>query len=150
MYEYVYISADPGRQQGGARQGREVVNNNSNNNNNNNNNNNTGFRGYVRQFSGAILVLLRPCVPWCFPVRQPLFEPCPAATAEAAQPAAAVAGKYSPNLHFLPVSEVTLGTFLAQFWCFSVLPCHGVFLSGSRFSSRARQLQQKQHNQQPP
>ena len=36
------------------------------------------------------------------------------------------------NRHFLSVSEVTLGTFWAQFSCFSVLPCHGVFLSGSR------------------
>ena len=54
----------------------------------------------------------------------------------AARAAAAVAGKCRQNLHFLAVSEVTLGSFWAQFWCFSVLPCHGVFLSGSRFSSR--------------
>ena len=49
--------------------------------------------GYVRSFFGAILNLLRPSVPWCFPVRQPLVEPCPAATAEAAGATAAVAGK---------------------------------------------------------
>ena len=83
-------------------------------------------KGYVRHFFGAILNLLRPSVPWCFPVRQPLVEPCPAATAEAAgataavagkssQPLPVVAGKCSQNLHFLPVSKVTLGTFLAQF-----------------------------------
>ena len=60
-------------------------------------------------------------MPWCFPVRQPLVEACPAATAEAAgataavagkssQPLPVVAGKCSQTLHFLPVSEVTLGT----------------------------------------
>ena len=69
-------------------------------------------------------MLLRPSVPWCFPVREPLVEPCPAATAAGAtaagagkrsQPLPVVAGKCSQNLHFLPVSEVTLGSFLAQF-----------------------------------
>ena len=100
-----------------------------------------GFRSYVREFLGAIFMLFRPSVPWCFPVREPLFEPCRAATVEAAGATAAVVGKSSQNRHFLSVSEVTLGTFWAQFSCFSVLPCHGVFLSGSRFSSRAGQPQ---------
>ena len=43
---------------------------------------------------------------------------------------------------FLWVSEVTLGSFWSQFWCFSVLHCHGVFPSGgcllNRRSSRSR------------
>ena len=57
--------------------------------------------GYVRYFFGAILNLLRPSVPWCFPVRQPLVEPCRAATAEAAGATAAVAGKSSQPLPVL-------------------------------------------------
>ena len=36
-----------------------------------------GFRSYVRDFLGAIFMLFRPSVPWCFPVRQPFFEPHP-------------------------------------------------------------------------
>ena len=28
-----------------------------------------GFRSYVRHFRGAILGLLRPSLPWCFPIR---------------------------------------------------------------------------------
>ena len=30
-----------------------------------------GFRSYVRHFRGAILGLLRPSLPWCFPIRGP-------------------------------------------------------------------------------
>ena len=37
--------------------------------------------------------------------------------------------KKQPNSSFLWVSEVTLGIFGVQFWGFSVLHCHGVFLS---------------------
>ena len=33
-----------------------------------------GFRSYVMQFWGAILMLLRPSLPWCFPIRQLSFE----------------------------------------------------------------------------
>ena len=33
-----------------------------------------GFRSYVRQFWGAILMRLRPSLPWCFPIRQLSFE----------------------------------------------------------------------------
>ena len=33
-----------------------------------------GFRSYVREFWGAILMLLRPSLPWCFPIRQLFFE----------------------------------------------------------------------------
>ena len=33
-----------------------------------------GFKSYVRQFWGAILMLLRPSLPWCFPIRQLSFE----------------------------------------------------------------------------
>ena len=86
-------------------------------------------------------MLFRPSVPWCFPVREVFFESEQhqeqKAVGAAARAAAAVAGKCSQNLHFLPVSEVTLGSFLAPFWCLSVLPCHGAFLSGRCFSSRS-------------
>ena len=30
-----------------------------------------GFRSYVRHFRGAILGLLRPSLPWCFPIQGP-------------------------------------------------------------------------------
>ena len=34
-----------------------------------------GFRSYIREFSGAILMLFRPSVPWCFfPFREVPFE----------------------------------------------------------------------------
>ena len=33
-----------------------------------------GFRSYVRHFRGAILGLLRPSLPWCFPIRGPAAE----------------------------------------------------------------------------
>ena len=45
---------------------------------------------------------------------------------------AAARRKSRQNHHFLWVSEVTLGIFGVQFWGFSVLHCHGVFLSGDQ------------------
>ena len=45
-----------------------------------------GFRSYVRHFRGAILGLLRPSLPWCFPIRGP---------AAAAKAYAAAGGKGS-------------------------------------------------------
>ena len=33
-----------------------------------------GLISYVRQFWGAILMLLRSSLPWCFPIRQLSFE----------------------------------------------------------------------------
>ena len=92
-----------------------------------------GFRSYVRHFRGAILGLLRPSLPWCFPIRGPA-----AAAAKALIYIAAARGKSSQNHHFLWVSEVTLGIFGVQFWGFSVLHCHGVFPSGDQ-----QQQQQK-------
>ena len=86
-----------------------------------------GFRSYVRHFRGAILGLLRPSLPWCFPIRGPA-----AAAAKAFIFIAAARGKRSQNHHFLWVSEVTLGIFGVQFWGFSVLHCHGVFPSGDQ------------------
>ena len=34
----------------------------------------SGFRSYVRHFLGAIFVLLRPSVPWCFPIGEVSFQ----------------------------------------------------------------------------
>ena len=48
-----------------------------------------GFRSYVRHFRGAILGLLRPSLPWCFPIRGP--------AAAAAKVSAAAGGKGSQN-----------------------------------------------------
>ena len=33
-----------------------------------------GFRSYIRECSGTILMLFRPSLPWCFPIREVLFE----------------------------------------------------------------------------
>ena len=32
------------------------------------------FRSYIREFLGAILMLFRPSLPWCFPIREVPFE----------------------------------------------------------------------------
>ena len=29
-----------------------------------------GFRSYIREFLGAFLMLFRPPLPWCFPIRE--------------------------------------------------------------------------------
>ena len=34
-----------------------------------------GFRSYIREFLGAFLMLFRPSLPWCFPIREVHFEP---------------------------------------------------------------------------
>jgi len=73
-----------------------------------------GLRSYIRQFLGAILMRFRPSLPWRFPIRELSFERTGAAGTGAA--AAAGAGKKSSQNHlFLWVSEVTLGSFWAQF-----------------------------------
>ena len=94
-----------------------------------------GFRSYVRHFRGAILELLRPSEAWCFAaIREP--------AAAAAKVCAAAGGKGSQNAYIaaatailllLWVSEVTLGIFGVQFWGFSVLQRHGVFLPAGDF-----------------
>ena len=33
-----------------------------------------GFRSYIREFLVAILMLFRPSLPWCFPIRELSFE----------------------------------------------------------------------------
>ena len=35
-----------------------------------------GFRSYVRHFRDAILGLLRPSLPWCFPIGRDFFQQC--------------------------------------------------------------------------
>ena len=47
------------------------------------------------------------------------------------------------KIHFLWVSEVTLGIFGVQFWGFSVLHCHGVFPSGDQ-QQQQKLLQQQE------
>ena len=108
-----------------------------------------GFKSYVRHFRGAIWGLLHPSLPWCFPIRGPA-----AAAAKASAAAgwkrkpkfiAAARGNRSQNHHFLWVSEVTLGIFGVQFWVFSVLHCHGVFLSGDQ-QQQQKPLQRQEEN----
>ena len=107
-----------------------------------------GFRSYVRHFRGAILGLLRPSLPWCFPIRGPAaaaakVSAAAAAAAKALIFIAAARRKSSQNHHFLSVSEVTLGIFGVQFWGFSVLHCHGVFPSGDQ-QQQPKPLQQQE------
>ena len=117
-----------------------------------------GFRSYVRHFRGAILRLLRPSLPWCFPIRGPAAAAAkasaaaggkgvfshPGPAAAAAKASAAAGGKSGSNHHFLWVSEVTLGIFGVQFWGFSVLHCHGVFPSGDQQQQQQKPLQQQE------
>ena len=63
------------------------------------------FRSCVRHCRDTILGLLRPSLPWCFPIWGP------AAPATAVKASAAAGGKGSQNHHFLWVSEVTLSIF---------------------------------------
>ena len=72
-----------------------------------------GFRSYIREFLGAILVLFRPSLPWCFPIREVPFEQ--KESQEQEQQQKETEGKSSQNLCFLWVSEVTFGSFWAQF-----------------------------------
>ena len=105
-----------------------------------------GFRSYVRHFRGAILGLLRPSLPWCFPIRGPAAAATKASAAAATKAfifIAAARRKSSQNHHFLWVSEVTLGIFGVQFWGFSVLHCHGVFSSGDQ-QQQQKSLQQQE------
>ena len=104
-----------------------------------------GFRSYVRHFRGAILGLLRPSLPWCFPIRdqQQQQKPLQQQEEKVAKFIAAARGKSSQNHHFLLVSEVTLGIFGMQFWGFSVLHCLGVFPSGDQ-QQQQKPLQQQE------
>ena len=72
----------------------------------------------VGQFGVAILMLVRPSLPWCFPIRQLSFE-----QKEQQQQQDE---KVAKIIIVIWVSEVTLGSFGMQFSCFSVLHCHGV------------------------
>ena len=84
----------------------------------------------------------RPSGPLCFPVRQRAFS----ASGGRAAAATGAAGGFSvslclivqtaiqkmvENYCFSRVSEGTLGSFWARFWCRSVLQGHCVSLSGS-------------------
>ena len=63
------------------KQQQTTTNNNNNQqqpttttNNNNNQQQQQGFRSYIREFLGAILMLFRPSLPWYFPIRELSFE----------------------------------------------------------------------------
>ena len=84
-----------------------------------------GFRSYVRQFWGAILMLLRPSLPWCFPIRQLSF----AQKQQQQQQQQQEDEKVAKIIIAIWVSEVTLGSFGVQFlmllrpslpWCFPI------------------------------
>ena len=121
-----------------------------------------GFRSYIRQFLGAILMLFRPSLPWGFAAGNGLAIGAAAchrssrirSSSSSRKQEEKVAtiiffyrfqkssrsrssssrrkqeGKVAKIIFFYWVSEVTLGSFWAQFWCFSVLHCHGDLLLG--------------------
>ena len=60
---------------------------------------------------GAILMLFRPSLPWCFSIREVPFEQKESQEQEQQQQQEETEGKSSKNLRFLWVSEVTLGSF---------------------------------------
>ena len=57
---------------------------------------------------------------------------------------AAARRKSRQNHHFPWVSEVTLDIFGVRFWGFSVLHCHGVFLSGDQQQQQQKPLQRQE------
>ena len=59
-------------------------------------------------------MLFRPSLPWCFLIREVLFEQKESQEQEQQQQEETEGNSYS-NLRFLWVSEVTLGSFWAQF-----------------------------------
>ena len=136
-----------------------------------------GFRSYIRQFLGAILMLFRPSLPWWFAAGSGSIFGVAAchrssrsrsssrrSSRKQEEKVATIIFFYRfqkssrsrsssrrkqeekvAKIHlFLWVSEVTLGSFWAQFWCFAVLPCHGDLLLGV-----VRQQQPQQQQQQP-
>ena len=116
------------------------------------------FRRHVRHFLGSILALFRPSGPLCFPVRQGALW---ASGGRAAAATGAAGGFYVlfykqwyknwskvENYCFSRVSDDTLGTFWARFWCRSVPQGHCVSLSGRvRFEPREEEQQQQQEQQ---
>ena len=100
-----------------------------------------GFRSYVRHFWGAILGLLRPSLPWCFPIWGP------AAAAKAS--AAAVAKIHSSSKRKKqPKSSFSIGfrSYVRHFrgaMGFSVLHCLGVFPSGDQQQQKPLQQQEE-------
>ena len=82
-----------------------------------------GFRSYIRQFLGAILLLFRPSLPWGFAAGSGSILGCllnrrrsrsrRSSSSSREQPGEKVAKII--NHHFLWVSEVTLGSFFAHF-----------------------------------
>ena len=73
-----------------------------------------GFQKLHREFLGAILVLFRLSLPWCFPIREVPFEQKESQEQEQQQQKE-TEGRSSQNLCFLWVSEVTFGSFWVQF-----------------------------------
>ena len=104
-----------------------------------------GFRSYIREFLVAILMLFRPSLPWCFPIRELSFEQKEQQEQQQQKEKVAKKSSFSmgfsirelsfeqkeqqeqeqqqqkekvakkSNHPFLWVSEVTLGSFWSQF-----------------------------------
>ena len=98
----------------------------------------SGFRSYVRQFLTENLLLFRPSVPWCFPVRQVLFESEQHQEQKqyrsSSKSSSRNSRKMQPKASFSSGFRSYVTHFFTKFCCFSALPCHGVFLSGTCFS----------------
>ena len=100
-----------------------------------------GNRSYIREFWGAILMLFRPSLPWGFAAGSgSIFGDCLLKMSFWTEGVAGAGQeqKVAKIIPFLLVSEVALGSVWAQFWCFSVLHCHGDLPLGAvRFSATA-------------
>ena len=93
-----------------------------------------GFRSYIRQFLGAILMLFLPSLPGGFAAGSgSVFgvAACYRIRSRSSSSSRRKQEEKAAKIHlFLWVSEVTLGSFWAQFWYFSVLHCQGDLLLG--------------------
>ena len=75
-----------------------------------------GFRSYIRQFLGAILMLFRPSLPWGFAAGSgSILGVAACHRSSRSSSSRKQEEKVAKNHLFLWVSEVTLGSFWAQF-----------------------------------
>ena len=85
-----------------------------------------GFRSYIREFLGAILLFLCPSLPWCFPIRELPFEQKEQQEQEQQQQQEEKVAKITSfSMGFRSYIREFLGTILVFFcpslpWCFHI------------------------------
>ena len=77
-----------------------------------------GFRSYIREFSGAILMLFRPSLPWCFPIRQVPFEQKESQEQEQQQQQQQLEEKVAKIIFFCGFQKLHWGVFRRNFDAF--------------------------------